>query len=82
MRSKSEDTRFIEAIGNINAIVPAELVIRIGELLRDMNEERVHGGLDINFNMTDGIVRSADMNRRSHWRPVASKPPKAADELS
>ncbi len=81
MRTKSEDTRFIEAIGNINAIVPPDLVIKIGELLRDMNEERVHGGLDININMTDGIVRSADTNRRSHWRPVA-KVPKAADELS
>lgn len=63
--SKDEVDR---ALARIAGAIPADLIVLFSLHLEAMAKEKAHGGLDVDLNMRDGVVKSADFHRRSHWQ--------------
>lgn len=56
------------ALARIAGAIPADLVVLFSLHLEAMAKEKAHGGLDVDLNMREGVVKSADFRRRSHWQ--------------
>lgn len=57
-----------EALATLVGILGCDLICVLAGQLDGLVRRKAHGGLEVDFNMRDGKVESADMRPRVHWR--------------